>query len=154
MKTTVTLPGMCSIGLCYPPLTLSTPRFTQAGEEQPQSLIPVPIIQQFGGKGAQIGDGPLSELSESTWSLSSLESTAFPIGYYHLTTLEVNSLAATQCQPGSFGLVGLSVELFQVRKGVSRLTLLLHSLWDSHGRRLVPLSLHSSSSLPFFGIRA
>lgn len=87
------------------------------GQEQPGSLLPVAVSAQFGGQGAEIGAVFVPGSAASVWSLKAADPSmaTFEAGYYHLTTLKVESLAAAQCQPGSFGLLGLAAKPAQVR---------------------------------------
>ena len=67
-------------------------------------LVPLPVTSGFSGAAASNGLS-ISGTVDGKWLAISPEGSTVPAGYFHFTTLEIASLKATGCDPGSFGLI-------------------------------------------------
>ena len=71
----------------------------------------------FGGFGGQAAannmDVSVGDF-DGKWLLFSLEGDVIPAGYYHLTTLNIQSLEEVGCDPNSFGVQGFVASTINV----------------------------------------
>lgn len=71
------------------------------GDEQ----IYVDVVSGFGGSAASLDmDVSVGEF-DGRWLLFSLQGLVIAPGYYHLTTLVIESLTSLECVPGTLGLI-------------------------------------------------
>lgn len=78
--------------------------------------IQVTTFGGFGGQAAAFGMEISVGEFDGKWLAFSLQGNTIPPGYFHLTTLNINSLESYGCDPDSFGLIGGVVTDINVRK--------------------------------------
>ena len=104
-------------------------RYSTVNGEQ----IQVTTFGGFGGQAAAVGmDISVGEF-DGKWLAFSLQGKTIPAGYFHLTTLNINSLESYGCDPDSFGLIGgvvtdINVREMQFEKSIGE-NLLSPQLW-------------------------
>lgn len=64
------------------------------------------VFSGFGGKAQEFGMDVSVGTFDGKWLLFSLQLETIPPGYYHLTTLNIQSLEEIGCDPDSLGVQG------------------------------------------------